>query len=87
MSLILNSDTNPPVKMKTFGIGEDKVFIGDLEIGIGDFVLACQYVLTNTDLKVGDPRLSLVEAVKASRVVQGYNGGASKRIEMPIPRS
>lgn len=87
MSLILNMGTKPyGLRVKTFGFGSrlNTVYLGDYEISLEDFLVAAEYVLTNTDLEPNDPRLQFVERVKSMEEVDGYNPGR-KRLEVQEP--
>lgn len=87
MSLSLNLGTRPAgVEIKTFGFGsmEGIVHLGGYEISMADFLMAVAYVLTNTDLKPGDPRLQFMECVRSMKVVDGYNPN-TKRLESSVP--
>jgi len=73
MSLRLTCGTKPNgLSVKTVGVGIDTVFLGDYEISLKDFLFAAHYVLTNTNLEEGDPRLQFVESVRTMQVVKGY---------------
>jgi hypothetical protein len=39
--------------------------------------------MENTDLSKDDPRLKLIEDLKKAKLVVGYNGGTSLRIDLP----
>lgn len=79
MSLSLEGEGTCPkgIYLKTHGaiLGEDLVFLGEYEIGIEDFLEAARYVLTNTDLYIGDPRIKFVNSVKSLERVEGFNKG------------
>ncbi len=71
------------VKTHTFGLGDlgNKVFLGDYEIALLDFLAIVHYVLTNTDLNGDkDPRLGFVECVKNMKISPGW-GGEGKRLD------
>jgi hypothetical protein len=58
----------------------------EFELSLRDVLMLCSYVLTNTDLDPDDERLKFVEAVKAMKVVDGWNRGG-KRLEHPATRT
>lgn len=79
MSLLLAQGTRPTnLRVKTLGVGEDPVLIGEYEISMLDFLAAAEYVLTNTDLRPGDPRLKFVRRVSAMRRVEGYHAAKER---------
>lgn len=78
MSLLLNIDTDPPVRAKSL---EKMVFIADHAVGMEDFCELVKYVLTNADLVKNDPRLELVEKMRSLIFVEGYNPGG-RRMEI-----
>ena len=87
MSLILKMGTQPAVlEVKTFGFGSmgNTVHLGDYEITIEDFLVATEYVLTNTDLVSNDPRLQFVKCVQSMKGVAGWNPGR-KRLKASEP--
>lgn len=90
MSLSLDLGTKPKgLEIKTLGnlLGLDPlhvVHLGEYEISMKDFLCAADYVLTNTDLEVDDPRLQFVRCVKSMKIVEGYNPGR-KRLEASVP--
>lgn len=58
----------------------------EYQITMDDFMTACWYVLTNTDLQSNDPRLAFIEKVKKLAVSEGYNhdnDADSKRLAIP----
>ena len=81
MSLVLNISpkTDANVEIKTYGFGSmvDEVSIrtphGETIIGIEDFLVAVEYVLTNTDLWDGDPRNEFLNQIKTLKLVPGFN--------------
>lgn len=77
MSLILGMGTRPAgLEVKTFGFGPtNTVHLGKYEISFEDFLVAAEYVLTNTDLEPNDPRLQFVKCVQSMKEVTGYNPG------------
>lgn len=76
MSLLLNCGTIPDgLPVKTYGLGDNPVFIGDYEIALRDFLAAAMYVLTNTDLLANDPRVAFVTEIRGLAVIPGYNPG------------
>jgi hypothetical protein len=76
MTLRLSSHLTAGVKT---GIGRGgNVAFGEwydpeYEVSMYDFMQACLYALTNTDLISGDPRLNFIERVKQLEIVEGYN--------------
>jgi hypothetical protein len=68
------------------------IFIGGYELSLVDFLSMTEYVLTNTDLMVNDPRIKFVKMVGSMKQVKGwaemlgapYTG--SKRLEVPTQR-
>ena len=87
MSLVLEMGTRPTgLGVKTFGLDSmgNTVHLGDYEITIEDFLVAAEYVLTNTDLDPNDPRLQFVKCVQSMKEVGGYNPGR-KRLEASEP--
>jgi hypothetical protein len=86
MSLSLDRGTKPVgLRIKTYGLGPleklgqkvDVVYLGDYEISLKDFLFAADYVLTNTDLRPNDPRLTFVEHVQSMKVVETFNPNGS----------
>ena len=87
MSLFLDLGTKPAdLKVKTFGFGSmgNTVNLGDYEISLEDFLIAAEYVLTNTDLEPNDPRLQFVKCVQSMKEVDGYNP-SKKHLESSVP--
>jgi len=83
MALILQMGTQPAgLEVKTFGFGSmgNTVHLGDYKISIEDFLVAAEYVLTNTDLDPNDSRLQFVKCAQSMKEVEGYNPGR-KRLE------
>lgn len=74
MSLVLGKGTLPKgLMVKTHGLrGLPKVYLGDYEISVPDFLFMTYYVLTNTDLHSHDHRLQFIKCVKAMKKVDGY---------------
>ena len=73
MSLCLNRGTKPEgLEIKMFPMGGQVVLLGDYEITMEDFLIAVHYVLTNTNLTEGDPRLQFVECVRSMQVTKGH---------------
>ena len=60
------------------------VHLGEYEISMKDFLCTAEYVLTNTDLEVDDPRLQFVRCVKSMEIVNGYNPDG-KRLKANVP--
>lgn len=78
MSQSLNHQETMPkgLMVKTSTPVDDQpqmVSLGDYKIHMDDFLLAVDYVLTNTDLLEGDPRLQFVEDVRKLKIVPGRN--------------
>jgi hypothetical protein len=87
MSLSLDLGTKPAgLEVKTFGFGPmgNTVYLGDYEISLEDFLIAAEYVLTNTDLELNDSRLQFVKCIQSMKEVEGYNPGR-KRLEASEP--
>ena len=85
MSLELNCGTSPE-NLRIITIPNGTTIIGDYELSMEDFCEMVKYVLNNTDLLPDDLRLKLVEDIKNSKVVPGWNsillqGKDSKRIQ------
>ena len=71
MSLTLDCGTNPPnLRTKAFN---DVVQIGEYDLSMSDFLALIEYVLTNTDLIVDDPRRTFL--VSISKAVIEYSRG------------
>lgn len=85
MSLLLRGkNTTPGLEAKTLGMGilqADVVFLGEYEIGIKDFLALTEYVLTNSNLYLEDPRLDFVEKMKSVKKVEGW-GGQGEHLEI-----
>jgi len=81
MSLVLGHGTKPRgLEVKIHGhpsLGK-RVFLGDYDISLGDFLDAAEYVLTNTDLWPRDPRRRFVRLVRSMGEVDGYNPGGRR---------
>ena len=78
MTLLINLDkTRDPIELKTWGLtnenGDHEVWIGNQYLTMKEFCEAVKYVLENTNLTPDDPRLKLVEEIKRSKVVEGYD--------------
>lgn len=87
MSITLDLGTKPAgLNIKTWGVGPlgNTVFLGDYEISIEDFLIAANYVLTNTDLEPNDPRLQFVKCVRLMKKVDSHNSDR-KRLESSVP--
>lgn len=81
MPLFLNSGTIPEhLLVETWGSNghELEVLLGGYVISLADFLVAAEYVLTNTDLEPGDPRLQFVERIKSMEKVAGYSQGRER---------
>lgn len=76
MSLELSyTHGKPTVKTWGFMNNKDIVIFGDYNVDINDFFAMVYYVLTNTDLYKGDPRIKFVKKIKKLRKVKGYMVG------------
>ena len=53
----------------------DIIFLDGHELSLLDLLAMARYVLTNTDLKPGDPRLQFLQYVQSMKQVKGYNPG------------
>lgn len=53
-----------------------------ITLSLEDFAATVVYVLGNTDLTPNDPRVELMERLRRIRVIEGYNGPGSKRLEV-----
>ena len=87
MTLSLDLGTKPPgLVVKTYGLDSLRniVNLGDYEISLLDFLLAAEYVLTNTALEPNDPRLQFVKCVQSMREVDGHNPN-KKHLEPSVP--
>ena len=80
MSLSLDLGTEPKgLEVKTYGLMSlPDIRIGDYEISMKDFRYLVGYVMTNTDLIPGDPRIALKEDIEHMLVVEGYNTGGKR---------
>jgi hypothetical protein len=87
MSLILSDASPTGLTIKTCGVKfevgegankrrEQVVMLGDCEIPMSEFCTAVEYVLSNTDLDLNDPRIGMVERIKKATVVPGHNAVA-----------
>lgn len=91
MTLILSGSKPADLGIKTFETdGSTKIFLGDYEISLEDFLAMTHYVLTNTWLSGDtDPRLDFVECVRAMRITQkGWHRGEvceRKRLDSGCP--
>ena len=75
MSLIL--DRSGGIAVKTFpSVINPKVYFGDHVVDLEDFVEAMKYVLTNSDLLDGDPRIQFMTWCAKLAVVDGFNPNA-----------
>lgn len=87
MSLCLGLGTKPAgLEIKTYGFGSmgNTVHLGDYKISLQDFLMATEYVLTNTDLEPNDPRLQFMKCVQSMKQTDGYSPGR-KRLEASEP--
>lgn len=84
MTLVLTGkNTRPPkLEIKTRGLTQfglpHIVEIGEYTVDLMDFLTTASYVLTNTDLETGDPRLHFIDYIKSMRRVSGYNRGRKR---------
>lgn len=93
MSLRLDDpNTRDHVEVKTWGIGPtETVFFGDHEVSMSDFLEAAYYVLTNTNLRDGDPRPDFLEQVARLQPVPGWESlvrekdMGDRRLGLPLP--
>ena len=88
MSISLDRRPTDPIGINVKTYVGDVVHLGRYDISLEDFLIAANYVLTNTDL-IGenDPRLAFIERVKGMRIVDGFNEGG-RRLESnnpPVP--
>jgi len=77
MSLILDRGTAPG-GLRAIAPHAGCVFVGEYMLSLEDFLQLAEYVLTNTDLKEGDPRLAFVARAELAQVVEGYNPGGKR---------
>lgn len=84
MSLMLENGTEPHgLSAKTFFA--DKVFLGQYEISMEDFLELAWYVLTNVNLTgPEDPRLRFLERLYRTGKVEGW-GGKGERLDVIRP--
>lgn len=75
MSLILTESNYIRCTMNPF---KDTISIDDKEITNDDFCALVYYFFTNTDLKEDDFRLDLINVIKNSTIVDGYNAGGKR---------
>lgn len=74
MSFSLCNGTRPNgLLVKTFGLSEEVVFLGEYQLSLNDFLAAVRYVLTNADLIPGDPRLAFIAWVRRLEAAPGWN--------------
>jgi hypothetical protein len=66
------SNSQPKVTLRSHFL-INAIYFGEYTIPMKDFVLAVEYVLTNSDLYENDPRLELIETIKKSSIVDGWN--------------
>lgn len=62
------------------GKGEAEIRIGDCYLSFPDFCDMIMYVMTNTDLEEGDPRLSLMDRIANLREAAGHNAGRTRLV-------
>ncbi len=83
MSIFLDQGTAPAgLEVKTYGILNNLVRIGEYQLSLKDFLRAAEYVLTNTDLEADDLRIRFVERIQSIRKVYGHNP-QEKRFDLP----
>lgn len=89
MSLSLENGTQPHgLLVRACGkIGDTKdvVTIGGYALSIEDFLTLASYVLTNPDLRENDPRLDFLTHVESMKMVDGWGGPLSRRLEAETP--
>jgi hypothetical protein len=80
MTLVLSNSEPKGLEAKAWDVidGEHRVYLGDYEIPIEDFLILTKYVLINTDLHPNDPRLEFLEEIKKLEVVKGFNPGKER---------
>lgn len=88
MSITIKGGKRKRVYVKTGVLlnGENFLIFGDYEIPLEEFLYAAEYVLTNTDLKRGDPRLKFRRCVRSMVKTDGFNKGGKRlmpRIAFP----
>ena len=66
------SNSEPKVLLRS-EMFENAINFGDYRIPMNDFCYAVIYALTNSDLYPNDPRLDLIEKIKKSTIVDGWN--------------
>jgi len=71
------------LKVETGFVGSMKgmVVIGDFAISLPEFLKIVEYVLINTDLEPGDPRLEFLRKIGSVEEVDGFNPG-QKRLQI-----
>ncbi|MBI2596109.1 hypothetical protein HYW46_05255 [Candidatus Daviesbacteria bacterium] len=79
MSLALELEGTEPkgLEIKTHSF-DKTIRLGKYDIALEDFLIAAEYVLTNTDLTEGDPRRLFVERIKDMQEVDGYNSDGKR---------
>ncbi len=78
MSIEISDINQKGVDIKTHGIifpgqTEETVRFGQYEVPLSEFLLAVEYVMTNTDLNSDDPRILLALKIKHGGIVPGFN--------------
>jgi len=79
------SYSEPKAVLKSAILSND-IYFNERKIPMSDFVHAIEYVLTNSDLYPNDPRIRLIEKIKKSFIVSGWNASRDpncKKIELP----
>lgn len=87
MSLTLDDPETQPqgLSCKTFGHGTPRVFVGDYQIAMTDFLVLAEYVLTNTNLQPVDPRPAFLDRCKQATLLPGWSlavNDPAQRIDM-----
>ena len=73
MSLELSFSTPKGLEIKTLGLGSQDIFLGDYRIPMQDFLDMAEYVLTNTDLEINDPRSKFLSRLKKVKTAPGWD--------------
>lgn len=74
MSLALELGTLPEGTIASM-VEPHRVQVGNIDMTTQDFCQLAMYVLTNTDLVSGDPRLHFMNQLAKLNQVPGYNEG------------
>jgi len=85
MSLILTMGSKPNrLVVKTRSGSDSTVHLGKYQISLVDFLVMAEYVLTNTELNLNDPRIQFLKIVRSMKQTDGYMPGR-KRLEASKP--